>query len=182
METILQCDVGSTTTATQSRRLLWGRAFVSGRQARSGVQRRKVARINASCVIRCSSGTQQTLQEWWSSSFCSGWWHGMARFALVRLAVVVFLFTQDFDVSLMNDSHLHMSDDECEHCTLVMNAQHSKFTVRVFMVAQGHQRVDHENLGCIVDNYRAMFESRISAGATEKLPCSEKSAYFFVVL
>ena len=25
----------------------------------------------------------------------------------------------------------------------------------------------------IVDNYRAMFESRISAGATEKLPCSE---------
>ena len=42
--------------------------------------------------------------------------------------------------------------------------------------------LDHENLGCtqglceiskdIVDNYRAMFESRISAGATEKLPCS----------
>ena len=42
---------------------------------------------------------------------------------------------------------------------------------------------DHENLGCaqrqceiskdIVDNYRTMFESRISAGATEKLPCSE---------
>ena len=41
----------------------------------------------------------------------------------------------------------------------------------------------HENLGCtqrqcetskdIVDNYRTMFESRISAGATEKLPCSE---------
>ena len=25
----------------------------------------------------------------------------------------------------------------------------------------------------IVDNYRTMFESRISAGATEKLPCSE---------
>ena len=25
----------------------------------------------------------------------------------------------------------------------------------------------------IVDNYRAMFESRIYAGATEKLPCSE---------
>ena len=43
--------------------------------------------------------------------------------------------------------------------------------------------LDHENLGCsqrqceiskdIVDNYRAMFESRISASATEKLPCSE---------
>ena len=44
--------------------------------------------------------------------------------------------------------------------------------------------LDHENLGCtqrqcekknkdIVDNYRAMFESRISAGATEKSPCSE---------
>ena len=42
---------------------------------------------------------------------------------------------------------------------------------------------DHVYLGCtkrqceiskdMVDNYRAMFESRISAGATEKLPCSE---------
>ena len=42
---------------------------------------------------------------------------------------------------------------------------------------------DHVYLGCtqrqceiskdIVDNYRTMFESRISAGATEKLPCSE---------
>ena len=44
--------------------------------------------------------------------------------------------------------------------------------------------LDHENLGCtqrqceiskdIVDYYRTMFETRISAGATEKLPCSEK--------
>ena len=43
--------------------------------------------------------------------------------------------------------------------------------------------LDHVYLGCtqrqceisndIVDNYRKMFESRISAGATEKLPCSE---------
>ena len=43
--------------------------------------------------------------------------------------------------------------------------------------------LDHENLGCtqrpceiskdIVDNYRTMFESRISAGGTEKLPYSE---------
>ena len=43
--------------------------------------------------------------------------------------------------------------------------------------------LDHENFGCtqkqceiskdIVDNYRTMFESRISAGALEKLPCSE---------
>ena len=43
--------------------------------------------------------------------------------------------------------------------------------------------LDHENLGCtqrqcetskdIVDNYRAMFESRISAERTEKLPYSE---------
>ena len=42
---------------------------------------------------------------------------------------------------------------------------------------------DHENLGCtqrpceiskdMVNNYRTMFESRISAGATENLPCSE---------
>ena len=44
--------------------------------------------------------------------------------------------------------------------------------------------LDHENLGCtqrqceiskdIVDNYRAMFESRISAERTEKLPYSEE--------
>ena len=43
--------------------------------------------------------------------------------------------------------------------------------------------LDHVYLGCtrrpcevskdIVDNYRTMFESRISAGANEKLPCSE---------
>ena len=43
--------------------------------------------------------------------------------------------------------------------------------------------LDHVYLGCIqrqceiskdiVDNYRTMFESRISAGATEKIPCSE---------
>ena len=43
--------------------------------------------------------------------------------------------------------------------------------------------LDHVYLGCtqrpcgiikdMVDNYRAMFESRISAGGTEKLPCSE---------
>ena len=42
--------------------------------------------------------------------------------------------------------------------------------------------LDHVYLGCtqrqceiskdIVDNYRTMFESRISAAATEKLPCS----------
>ena len=43
--------------------------------------------------------------------------------------------------------------------------------------------LDHVYLGCthrqcdiikdIVDNYRTVFESRISAGGTEKLPCSE---------
>ena len=43
--------------------------------------------------------------------------------------------------------------------------------------------LDHVYLGCtqrqceisqdVVDNYRTMFESRISAGGTEKLPCSE---------
>ena len=47
--------------------------------------------------------------------------------------------------------------------------------------------LDHVYLGCtqrqceiskgIVDKYRTMFESRISAGATEKLPCSEKCVF-----
>ena len=45
--------------------------------------------------------------------------------------------------------------------------------------------LDHENLGCtqrqcevsqnIVYNYRTMFESRISAGGTEKLPFSQNT-------
>ena len=48
--------------------------------------------------------------------------------------------------------------------------------------------LDHVYLGCtqrqceiskdIVDNYRAMFESRISAGGTEKLPYSENLRIF----
>ena len=36
--------------------------------------------------------------------------------------------------------------------------------------------LDHVYLGCtkdVIDNYRTMFESRISAGTTENLPCSE---------
>ena len=47
--------------------------------------------------------------------------------------------------------------------------------------------LDHVYLGCtqrqcemskdIVDNYRTMFESRISAGATEKLPCSKITVF-----
>ena len=51
--------------------------------------------------------------------------------------------------------------------------------------------LDHVFLGCtqrqseiskdIVDNYRAMFESRISAVRTEKLPYSD-FLYFFMVL
>ena len=52
--------------------------------------------------------------------------------------------------------------------------------------------LDHVYLGCtqrqreiskdIVDNYRTMFESRISAGATEKITKLGKTEYFFVVL
>ena len=52
--------------------------------------------------------------------------------------------------------------------------------------------LDHVYLGCtqrqcetskdVVDNFKTMFESRISAGATEKQPCSEKSSCFFVVV
>ena len=51
---------------------------------------------------------------------------------------------------------------------------------------------DHVYLGCtqrqreiskdIVDNYRTMFESRISAEATEKTSIPSKSLYFFMVL
>ena len=47
---------------------------------------------------------------------------------------------------------------------------------------QGRTQRQREISKDIVDNYRAMFESRISAGATEKLPCSLISAYFFVVI
>ena len=51
---------------------------------------------------------------------------------------------------------------------------------------------DHVYLGCtqrkceiskdIVDNFRTMFESRISARGTKKLPYSENFSYFFVVI
>ena len=52
--------------------------------------------------------------------------------------------------------------------------------------------LDHVYLGCtqrqceirkdIVDNYRAMFESRISAGGTETTSILRELSYFFVVL
>ena len=52
--------------------------------------------------------------------------------------------------------------------------------------------LDHVYLGCtqrqcqiskdIVDNYRTMFESRISAGAIEEITMLGKSSYFFMVL
>ena len=52
--------------------------------------------------------------------------------------------------------------------------------------------LDHVYLGCtqrqcqaskdIVDNYRTMFESRISKGKTEKTAIPSKSSYFFMVL
>ena len=52
--------------------------------------------------------------------------------------------------------------------------------------------LDHVHLGCtqrqceiskdIVDNYRTMFESRISAGEVEKFTIPSKSSYFFMVL
>ena len=52
--------------------------------------------------------------------------------------------------------------------------------------------LDHENLGCTqrqceiskdsVDNYRTMFVSRISAGATEKITMLGNYKYIFVVL
>ena len=55
--------------------------------------------------------------------------------------------------------------------------------MKKFILGEPTSYLDHVYLGCIqrqcetskdiVDNYRTMFESRISAGATEKLPCSE---------
>ena len=55
--------------------------------------------------------------------------------------------------------------------------------LKEFDLGESTSFLDHVFLGCtqreceisedIVDNYRTMFESRISAGATEKLPCLE---------
>ena len=52
--------------------------------------------------------------------------------------------------------------------------------------------LDHVYLGCtqrqcetikdIIDNYRTMFESRISAGGTEKTTMLGKTEYFYVIL
>ena len=58
-----------------------------------------------------------------------------------------------------------------------------KLLNKEFNLGEPTSFLNHENLGCtrrqcekskdIVDNYRAMFGSRISAGGTEKLPYSE---------
>ena len=55
----------------------------------------------------------------------------------------------------------------------------TSFLDHVYLVCTQRQCEISED---IVDNYRTIFESRLSAGATEKLRCSEKSVYFFVVL
>ena len=64
--------------------------------------------------------------------------------------------------------------------TLIRCGKHS--TQKLIWENQ-HLSLDHVYLGCthrhcemskdVVDNHRTMFESRISAGGTEKLPCSE---------
>ena len=61
-----------------------------------------------------------------------------------------------------------------------------------FDVGEPTPFIDHVYLGCtqrqceiskdIVDSHRTMFESRISAVRTEKLPFPQKSSYFFMVL
>ena len=58
-----------------------------------------------------------------------------------------------------------------------------KYSIKEVDLGDSISFLDHENLGCTqrqceiskdtVDNCRTMFESIISAGATEKLPCSE---------
>ena len=58
-----------------------------------------------------------------------------------------------------------------------------KVLIKEVVLGEPTSFLDHENLGCtqrqceiskdIVDKHRAMFESRISAGGTEKLPYSE---------
>ena len=58
-----------------------------------------------------------------------------------------------------------------------------KYSIKKSILEEPTSFVDHVYLECtqrqceiskdIVDNHRAMFESRISAGRTEKLPCSE---------
>ena len=55
----------------------------------------------------------------------------------------------------------------------------TSFLDQVFL---GYTQRQCETSKDIVDHYRAMFESRISAGGTEKLPYSENFSYFFMVL
>ena len=55
----------------------------------------------------------------------------------------------------------------------------TSFFDHVYLVCtQRHCQISKD----IVDNYRAMFESRISAGGIEKLPCSENFRISFMVL
>ena len=67
-----------------------------------------------------------------------------------------------------------------------------KYYIKKLILGEPTSFLDHVYLGStqrqceiskdIVDNYRTMFESRISAGGTEKLPCSENiriSSWFY---
>ena len=61
---------------------------------------------------------------------------------------------------------------------LIWENQHLSLIMKILGCTQRQCEISKE----IVDNYRTLFESRISAGATEKFPYSEKFSYFFVVL
>ena len=52
---------------------------------------------------------------------------------------------------------------------LIWENQHHSLTMYTWCVLKDQCEISKD----IVDNYRTMFESRISAGALEKLPCSE---------
>ena len=52
---------------------------------------------------------------------------------------------------------------------LMWENQHHSLTMFIWVVLKNNVKISKD----IVDNCRTMFESRISAGATEKLPCSE---------
>ena len=61
------------------------------------------------------------------------------------------------------------------------STQCGKILIKDFHFGEKTSSLDHVYLGCTqwecqrsIDNYRSMFESKISAGATEKLPYSEK--------
>ena len=109
--------------------------------------------------------------------------HGWEKFQIGNVSL--YIVTKDFFLSVyVDDIKLAGKKRNLDPMWKLLNKEVDLGEPTSFL--------DHVYLGCTqrqceiskntVDNYRTMFESRISAGATEKITVLGKSEYLFVVL